>query len=308
MAVRTLLVSTIRDTKNKIVAYNFINYDKGNVTRSTVPANQIGFFAVKVKIENAELGKSKVSGKIDLKGTNGVIDRYPSFIKTPTGLTQTSFPIVVVSKLKDGFILSDGSGNLAKMTDRDVVAYMKLQGVANGKLVTKDGKTILSAISGNYVEEDGTVSGAPEKKGTADTKGHSSEFYKMIEKAFGKSKAAIIKYIVESKGVGSTEIFSKFLEVAPKQGIAVAGLLVLSDDILKTHKTDTQLYKLMCTIVEKGGVDIVTTQAHRGVDFAAIWDAEKTIGYVGDPAKENKYDITEAYLKNCVDNFKASKR
>lgn len=303
-AARVILVSTIRDAKSKVISYNFISYNAGKVDKLSVNADKIAALK-KVKIENAEVVESPKGGCV-LKGTNGVIDRYPVFMASPSGLVQVSHSLVVVSRLIDGFILSDGNGNIAKLTTNDAVGYFKLQGIANGKLVSQDGKETVSSIKGNYVEENDRVVPVTAKKVESKTQ-YTDNFYKMIEKAFGKPKAAIIKYLIEVKGKGSPTGFASVLQMYPNQGIAVAGLLVISDDAENGVK-DAKLIKLMSIIVEDKAIEAIINKAAAGVKFDTIWDCPKTFGYKEDPAKEKKYEITEARILNYIANYEKGKK
>lgn len=303
-AARLILVSTIRDAKNKIMAYNFINYLDGKVKTLRINADKITSLNG-VKIENAMLTTSS-KGDLILKGTNGVIDRYPVFMGTPSGLVQVSHSLVVISRLADGFVLSDGNGNIAKLTTNDAVGYFKLQGIANGKLVSQDGKETVSSIKGNYVEENDRVVPVAAKKSTSKTQ-YTDNFYKMIEKAFGKPKAAIIKYLIEVKGKGTPAGFASVLQLFPNQGIAVVGLMVISDDA-EVGVKDDKLIKLMSIIVEDKAIEAIIAKAAAGVKFDTIWDCPKTFGYEENPAKEKKYEITEARILNYIANYEKGKK
>lgn len=300
---RIILVSTVRDVKSKILGYNFINYVDGKVEKLSVTADKLAMIK-NHKIENAEVVTSKAG--LVLKGTNGVIDRYPVFMNAPAGIVQVSHPLIVVSRLADGFVLADGNGNIARLSTTDAVGYFKLQGIANGKLVTQDGKETVSSIKGNYVEEEGRVNPVVAKEKENKAK-YSDDFYRMIEKAFGKTKAAIIKYLIEVKGKGSPTAFSSILQAYPKQGIAVVGMMVISDDA-KVGNKDDKLIKLMTTIVEDRAIKLVIEQASKGVSFDTIWDCPKTFGYNEDAVKEKKYEITEARIQNYIENYEKSKR
>lgn len=306
-AARIILVSTVRDAKSKILGYNFINYLDGKVEKLSITADKLAMIK-NYKIENAEVVANS-KGALTLKGTNGVIDRYPVFMNAPAGLTQVSHSLVVVSRLADGFVLADGSGNIARLSTDDAVGYFKLQGIANGKLVTVDsGKETVSSIKGNYVEEEGRVNpvATKEKEKVAKNK-YSDNFYRMIEKAFGKAKAAIIKYLIEIRGKGSPEVFSSVLKAFPKRGIAVVGLMVISDDVRGNAKDD-KLIKLMSTIVEDKAIKLVVEQANKGIDFDSIWDCDKTFGYEENEALERKYDITGARIQNYIENYEKNNK
>lgn len=298
MKIRVLLVGVIKGANNKDVGYNIIEYVNGRARMASVPIERLQ----NVKIENAELTAD------GLKGTNGALSRYPTFISSQNGLTQVSHSIVVVSRLEDGFILSDGTGNLARLSYKDALGYFKLQGIANGKLVKRDGKEVVSAITGEYPVEPGRVEvkaepvkGKTEKVQAKPT--YSDNFYKLVEKAFGKPRAALIKYLIEARGKGSPEGFAAMIKDVSYKGIAIVGAMVVSDDA-KAGKVDEKLKKIVSTIVEPKAVDFIIEQAKQGIDFDSYWDGVDIVYYERDEEKEKKYDITYSRLAACMEELK----
>jgi hypothetical protein len=87
----------------------------------------------------------------DLKGTNGSIDRYAE-LSVNNEVIGTKAPLVIACRVEpsNGFIIVDCMGRVAKLTEDEAVTKCKELGIANGKLVERDGKTVISSISGEY--------------------------------------------------------------------------------------------------------------------------------------------------------------
>lgn len=85
----------------------------------------------------------------DIVGTNGSIDRLASV--TTTGELIGKAPLVIINKIGDvGYTIVDHKGLLKKVREEDVVAYAKQFGIANGKVVVKNGLEYVSSINGEY--------------------------------------------------------------------------------------------------------------------------------------------------------------
>ena len=304
--IRNMLVSTVRDTANKVVAYNFISYDTDShrVATSTVKKEHLAQLKGK-KIENIDIDAKGV-----LKGTNGTLDRYPAFVITNNGLTPVTHSLVVISRLRDGFVVCDGIGHLGQLRTADATGYFKLQGIANGKLVKKDGKEVVSSIKGEYFFEDRylEVKKPAAKKAGAKTAAkveepkYSDEFYELIERAFGKSRAAIVKYLIETKKMATVEVFSDIINKAPHAGIAMVALAGIGKDALE-GKTDETLIKITSTVVEKGAITATAKICKSGVKFFDFWGVNDDM--YEDP--DCKYDITAETVDKKIEAFKATK-
>lgn len=304
--IRNMLVSTVRDTANKVVAYNFISYDTDShrVATSTVKKEHLAQLKGK-KIENIDIDAKGV-----LKGTNGTLDRYPAFVITNNGLTPVTHSLVVISRLRDGFVVCDGIGHLGQLRTADATGYFKLQGIANGKLVKKDGKEVVSSIKGEYFFEDRCLEvkkPAAKKAGTktaakVEEPKYSDEFYELIERAFGKSRAAIVKYLIETKKMATVEVFSDIINKAPHAGIAMVALAGIGKDALE-GKTDETLIKITSTVVEKGAITATAKICKSGVKFFDFWGVNDDM--YEDP--DCKYDITAETVDKKIEAFKATK-
>ena len=89
-------------------------------------------------------------------GTNGSIDRLAGLVKLGTEFVLpegAKSPLVVLNKIENvGYTVADYKGQVKRLPNDVVVEYAETQGIANGKVVTKDGSTFISSISGEYDE------------------------------------------------------------------------------------------------------------------------------------------------------------
>ena len=86
----------------------------------------------------------------NIKGTQGSLERY--------GYCNINYrgdkyqPLVILNKLKGGYQVADVNGVIKNVRDSDLIDYAIKIGLANGKVVNKDGNQFISAISGEYNE------------------------------------------------------------------------------------------------------------------------------------------------------------
>lgn len=137
------VVARILDPKNEI---GFRILDTKTQTASNVSyASMLDVLKKgKTKIENVKLSDGKVVG------TNGSLERYAAEDLNGT-LLKGKRPIVVLAQIGDThYDLSDHKGTVLRHTVEEALKSAGMRGVANGKVVTKDGKSFISAISGTY--------------------------------------------------------------------------------------------------------------------------------------------------------------
>lgn len=83
-----------------------------------------------------------------IKGSNGALDRYPALFNGK----PLNRSLVVLNSIDDiGYTVSSFNGKIADALRSEVVIFASKNGIANGKVVEKDGKRFISAISGNYI-------------------------------------------------------------------------------------------------------------------------------------------------------------
>lgn len=156
-----MISARIVDEHGKLIGYRLINIDKPknpDTTDREYAEGTIDKVAAVLKA-NPGLIANAIEKQGDVIGTNGSLDRYVAIHKgkiiVPKGKKA---PLIIMNKLVDetgnllGYNLVDGVGHIAKVSVDDAVKYAELFGICNGKVVSKDGLTFISSISGTYPE------------------------------------------------------------------------------------------------------------------------------------------------------------
>ena len=92
------------------------------------------------------------SNGFTIKGNNGDIERYPII---EGGKIVKNNSLIILEQLINnnttiGYKVADWNGNVLNLKISDVLAYARNNGVANGKIITKDGNSFISSIKGEY--------------------------------------------------------------------------------------------------------------------------------------------------------------
>lgn len=167
------LIATLRRDKD-ILGYRLldINDNDGNGKFMDVPASQVYqvLKSKKLKINGLKLRTTDNQ----LMGNNGSVSRYPRI--TENGLDGKS-SLIILEQIVNGdetiaYKVSDYKGKIATTKLTDVVKYAKENGIANGKVVSSDGKEFISSIAGSYkkVQFKGLVKDKTKKDATVDNK------------------------------------------------------------------------------------------------------------------------------------------
>lgn len=139
--MRLIAVANISDGQSTI-GLRLLDVDKQEI--KDVPINNIKQALSKqmVSIENVELSDGKVVG------SNGSIDRLTKIIE---GMPIGKRPLLIIDKLDNGnYRVADYNGCITTFDNEYMLKYCSLHGVANGKVVKKDGQEFISAISGSH--------------------------------------------------------------------------------------------------------------------------------------------------------------
>lgn len=151
------MIATIMQHKEVV---GFRIFDPAEKKFMNVPATSVQEVVAKKQADIINLGIENN----ELVGTNGTIDRYPKV--SPSGiLLGEKSPLIVISQLGEvGYKVVDYKGKVLKVKTQEVVSYAKKNGIANGKVVSRDNIEFISSIVGNYdIEKIGPV-----KKTTAE--------------------------------------------------------------------------------------------------------------------------------------------
>ena len=142
--MKIFMIGAISYTKNNIEGYRLLDFETGQVKDVAVKAL---FNAIKngLKIENLSATDR------ELVGTNGAISRYPLIIN---GIPYKKSPLIILKEMNNGdYTVSDFKGEIVRMKAEDVIRYSEAEGIANGKIVERDGTKFISAICGEYDKE-----------------------------------------------------------------------------------------------------------------------------------------------------------
>lgn len=94
-------------------------------------------------------GLEVVDGKI--KGNNGNLERYTTIVN---GQCFGSCPIVITKEYPNGvYEVVNYLGQVTKMTSQNIIRYASSEGLANGKVVTKENNQFISRIHGEFEKD-----------------------------------------------------------------------------------------------------------------------------------------------------------
>lgn len=143
--MRIVAIARIVNLENpdKVVGLRLFDVDKIDVKDTTIQAVKSVLSRGAISIENIEL----VDG--ELVGTNGSIDRLAKIDTNRNPLGET--PIVIIDQVgEDGYIIVSYTGYMKQFSTEDILSIAKENGIANGKVITKNNKEFISAIRGSY--------------------------------------------------------------------------------------------------------------------------------------------------------------
>ena len=138
------VVAVVKNDADEAVAYRVLDIEKRACKAVSKEA------VLRVSMQNPKAFMNVAAEGKELVGTNGSLSRY-AVVSMKNELVSKSAPVVVLARLgNEGFVLSDYAGNMTKIKSDEAVGYATKFGIANGKIVERDGKKLISAISGEY--------------------------------------------------------------------------------------------------------------------------------------------------------------
>lgn len=138
------VVAVVKNEADEAVAYRVLDIEKRACKAVSKEA------VLRASIQNPKAFMNVTAEGKELVGTNGSLSRY-AVVSMKNELVSKSAPVVVLARLgNEGFVLSDYAGNMTKIKSDEAVGYATKFGIANGKIVERDGKKLISAISGEY--------------------------------------------------------------------------------------------------------------------------------------------------------------
>ena len=138
------VVAVVKNEPDEAVAYRVLDIEKRACKAVSKEA------VLRASMQNPKAFMNVAAEGKELVGTNGSLSRY-AVVSMKNELVSKSAPVVVLARLgNEGFVLSDYAGNMTKIKSDEAVGYATKFGIANGKIVERDGKKLISAISGEY--------------------------------------------------------------------------------------------------------------------------------------------------------------
>lgn len=138
------VVAVVKNEADEAVAYRVLDIEKRACKAVSKEA------VLRASLQNPKAFMNVTAEGKELVGTNGSLSRY-AVVSMKNELVSKSAPVVVLARLgNEGFVLSDYAGNMTKIKSDEAVGYATKFGIANGKIVERDGKKLISAISGEY--------------------------------------------------------------------------------------------------------------------------------------------------------------
>lgn len=138
------VVAVVKNEADEAVAYRVLDIEKRACKAVSKEA------VLRASMQNPKAFMNVATEGKELVGTNGSLSRY-AIVSMKNELVSKSAPVVVLARLgNEGFVLSDYAGNMTKIKSDEAVGYATKFGIANGKIVERDGKKLISAINGEY--------------------------------------------------------------------------------------------------------------------------------------------------------------
>lgn len=138
------VVAVVKNEADEAVAYRILDIEKRACKAVSKEA------VLRASMQNPKAFMNVAAEGKELVGTNGSLSRY-AVVSMKNELVSKSAPVVVLARLgNEGFVLSDYAGNMTKIKSDEAVGYATKFGIANGKIVERDGKKLISAINGEY--------------------------------------------------------------------------------------------------------------------------------------------------------------
>lgn len=89
-----------------------------------------------------------------LVSNNGAIDRFPKIVG---GTLVGPNALIVFNEIgEEGYTICNWQGKVQRASKKEALIQARKAGIANGKIVDKDGKSFISSISGNYDRVEGS--------------------------------------------------------------------------------------------------------------------------------------------------------
>lgn len=149
--MNAFLIALILGQDNKILQYRLgrlVDEDSRKLEIVDVTEYKL-IYAIrnkKIHVNGLRIKDNKIVGH------NINIDRYAKIYNTSI---KGLFPIVIIKQLESnnttiGYVISDYNGNLLRLRTEDIITYGKNYGIANAKIVKRNGQEYISSITGLF--------------------------------------------------------------------------------------------------------------------------------------------------------------
>lgn len=185
---KVIIIARVGTEKN-IIGYRIMDMFSGSI--KDVPTKSM----IAVMRSNPDIVINAELVTSGIVGTNGDLRRYPLVGPGEKYSELTKMfkkPVTIMYKIEDiGFKITDCYGRVIKRSKADAVKIAETYGITNGKVINKDNKKFISAISGEYpIIKCDTVKSSTTKSGDM---GEIEKFYVYMTKDCAKDSAIINK-------------------------------------------------------------------------------------------------------------------
>lgn len=181
MRINLIAVHYSPDMKN-IIAFRL--YDSDNNQVRDQPYNNV--LNVLANKRADIIGIKYEHSTNTLKGSNGAFDRYPKLINN----NLVSNGIIILNTIDDiGYKICNFKGETIEVEVSEVIKLANRINISNGKLVTKDNKQFISAISGEYLNIE--LNKSDKLKNKIDLKQKNIEYAENLKKKLPRSYGSI---------------------------------------------------------------------------------------------------------------------
>ena len=146
------MIAKIVDAKTKgVIGYRLAEVTEdtvGNANIKDVPTRAI----VNILSKGAKIDNIGLSEKGEVVGTNGSLERYTSVVLGTELYCGLKAPAVILYSINDGdgYAIINYLGKVGRCSNKTALELVNKRGIANGKVVDRDGVTFISSIFGNY--------------------------------------------------------------------------------------------------------------------------------------------------------------
>ena len=163
---------------NNLAGFRVIDVDNTKDIKD-IPYNVMESVVISNKATVGGIEYDSISKK--LKGSNGTFERYP-VVKNGRVVKNSIVILATIDEL--GYKISNAKGEAVNIPTQELIKLAKNVDIANGKLVTKDNKSFVSAINGTYINIDSTNSDlAKQQKKIENDREYAKQLQENVNKA-----------------------------------------------------------------------------------------------------------------------------